>query len=161
MKISLIVAMAENRVIGRRGKLPWRIPEDMKDFKKKTMGKPIVMGRKTFQAIGVALPGRTNIVVTRNPSLDNPDLILAPSVHAALKLAEEYGPEVMVIGGGEIYAATLPLADRIYLTEVHETVEGDATFPPLDRSLWSETLREDFKKSEGRPAFSFVVLDRK
>ncbi len=161
MKISLIVAMAENRVIGRRGKLPWRIPEDMKDFKKKTMGKPIVMGRKTYQAIGVTLPGRTNIVVTRSPSLDNQDLILAPSVHAALNLAEEYGPEVMVIGGGEIYAATLPLADRIYLTEVHETVEGDATFPPLDRSLWAETSREDFKKSGGRPAFSFVVLDRK
>ena len=161
MKISLIVAMANNRVIGHRGKLPWRIPEDLKDFKKKTMGKPIIMGRKTYESIGVALPGRTNIVVTRQPVIDNPDLVLASSVHAALKKAEGVGAEVMVIGGGEIYAATLPLADRIYLTEVHETIDGDTYFPVLDKALWFEADRQDFEKTSDRPAFSFVVLDRK
>ena len=161
MKISLIVAMAKNRVIGHRGKLPWRIPEDLKDFKIKTMGKPIIMGRKTYESIGVALPGRTNIVVTRQLAIDNPDLVLARSVHAALKQAEGVGAEVMVIGGGEIYAATLPLADRIYLTEVHETIDGDTHFPVLDKALWLEADRQDFEKTGDRPAFSFVVLDRK
>jgi len=161
MKISLIVAMAENRVIGRRGKLPWRIPEDMKHFRKLTMGKPIIMGRKTFEAIGAALPGRTNIVITRGPGIDHPNLIVAASVHGALSLAENYGDEVMIIGGGEIYAAALPLADRIYLTEVHENIEGDASFPPLDRSLWAGSGRQDFEKSGKIPAFSFVTLNRK
>jgi len=91
MKISLVVAMANNRVIGRRGRLPWKIPADMKHFKKTTMGKPVIMGRKTYESIGVALPGRTNIVVTRNPAIDNPDLVLVRSVHEALKKAAKLG----------------------------------------------------------------------
>lgn len=161
MKISLIVAVAKNRVIGRRGRLPWKIPADIRHFKKVTMGKPLIMGRKTYQSIGAVLPGRTNIVVTHNPTINNPDLVVAGSVHEALKAAGQTGPEVMVIGGGQIYQATLPLADRIYLTEVHEEVEGDAFFPHFDRSLWREVSREDFKKEGDIPAFSFVVLDRK
>jgi len=161
MKISLIVAMAENRVIGRRGKLPWRIPADLKYFKKITMGKPIIMGRKTFESIGVALPGRTNIVVTRNPTIDNPDLVLARSVHEALKAAAEVDGEAMIIGGGQIYEAALPLADRIYLTEVHGSYDGDAYFPHFERSMWREAAREDFTAHGDIPAYSFVVLERK
>ncbi len=161
MRISLIVARADNRVIGRRGRLPWRIPADMKYFKRVTMGKPIVMGRKTYESIGVALPGRTNIVVTNNPTIEAPDIKKARSIHEALKLArEEGGQEVMVIGGGQVYDATLPIADRIYLTEVHENVDGDAWFPHIDKSLWREISREDHKKEADTPAFSFVVLDR-
>ena len=161
MKISLIVAMAKNRVIGRRGRLPWKISADMKHFKKVTMGKPIIMGRKTYQSIGVELPGRTSIVVTRNPAIGAPGLVVAGSVHEALEAAAKIGPEAMVIGGGQIYQATLPLADRIYLTEVHEEVAGDAFFPHLDRSLWREASREDFKREGDVPAHSFVVLERK
>ena len=161
MIISLIVAMTKDRVIGRRGKLPWRIPADMKFFKETTMGKPIIMGRKTYESIGVALPGRKNIVVTCHPSLDNPDLVLAKSVHEALKKADEINGEVMVIGGGQIYEATLPLADRIYLTEVEGDFEGDAWFPALDRALWNEVSRESHSAEGDTPGYHFVVLDRK
>jgi len=161
MKISLVVAMANNRVIGRRGRLPWKIPADMKHFKKTTMGKPVIMGRKTYESIGVALPGRTNIVVTRNPAIDNPDLVLVRSVHEALKKAAEVDGEAMIIGGGQIYEATLPLADRIYLTEVHGDYEGDAFFPHFERTMWREAAREDFTAKGDIPAYSFVVLDRK
>ncbi len=161
MRISLIVAAATNRVIGRRGRLPWKISADMKHFKNITMGKPIIMGRKTYQSIGVALPGRTNIVVTNNPTIQNPELKKAKSVHEALKIAKaEGGPEVMVIGGGQIYEATLPIANRIYLTEVHAKVEGDAWFPHIDKGLWTEVCREDFKADGDTPAYSFVTLDR-
>lgn len=162
MRISLIVARAKNRVIGRRGKLPWKISADMKYFKTVTMGKPIIMGRKTYESIGVALPGRTNIVVTNNPTIEAEDIKKARSVHEALKLArEEGGAEVMIIGGGQIYDATLPIADRIYLTEVHEEFDGDAWFPHIEKDVWREISREDHKKEGGTPAFSFVVLDRK
>lgn len=161
MKISLIVAMATNRVIGRRGKLPWRIPADMKYFKQVTMGKPIIMGRKTYESIGTALPGRTNIVITRNPTVDAHDIVLARSVHEALKKAAEVDGEAMIIGGGQIYEATLPLADRIYLTEVHGDYDGDAFFPHLDRAMWRESARKDFTAENDIPAYSFVELDRK
>lgn len=161
MKVSLIVAMANNRVIGQRGRLPWRIPADMRHFKETTMGKPIIMGRKTYESIGIALPGRKNIVVTSNPTIDNPDLVLVKSVHAALKKADEGNGEVMVIGGGQIYAAALPLADRIYMTEVHKDFEGDAFFPRFDKALWKEVARQDFKAEGKTPAYSFVTLDRK
>lgn len=162
MRISLIVAAATNRVIGRRGRLPWKIPADMKFFKETTMGKPIIMGRKTYQSIGVALPGRTNIVVTNNPTIQNPEIKKAKSVHEALRMArEEGGAEVMIIGGGQIYSATLPIADRVYLTEVHHDYEGDAWFPHLDKNLWTEVAREDFTAEGDTPAYSFVTLDRK
>jgi dihydrofolate reductase len=161
MKISLIAAVADNRVIGRRGRLPWRIPADMARFKALTMGKPIIMGRKTYESIGVALPGRTNIVVTTQGSLGNDELVCVRSVHDALTKAEEAASEVFVIGGAEIYAATLPLADCIYLTEVHAKVEGDTLFPAFDRSLWREAKRESHEKVKDAPAYSFVELIRK
>ena len=161
MKISLIVAMAENRVIGLRGKVPWRIPEDLKYFKEKTMGKSIIMGRKTYESIGTPLPGRFNIVVSRHGDCENDGLVVTNSIHSALDEAEKKDCEAIIIGGAEIYEATLPLAERIYLTEVHENVEGDTTFPPFDRSLWKEVERKDFEKTNQRPAFSFVVLERK
>lgn len=161
MKINLIAAVADNRVIGRRGRLPWRLPADMARFKALTMGKPIIMGRKTYESIGVALPGRTNIVVTTQGSLGNDELVCVHSVHDALSRAEEHGPEAFVIGGGEIYAATLPLADRIYLTEVHAKIEGDTLFPAFDRTLWREVKRESHEKVKDSPAYSFVELIRK
>lgn len=157
-RIALVVAMAENRVIGRGNALPWKISEDLRFFKKITMGKPILMGRKTFQSIGKALPGRTNIVISRDPDFAAEGIKTAPDLETAIKLAKLESPEeIMIIGGAEIYALALPLADRIYLTEVHAKIDGDAWFPAYDRAEWSETARTDF---DSEPAFSFVTLDR-
>lgn len=161
VKISLVTAVADNGVIGYRGRLPWRLPADMARFKRLTMGKPIVMGRKTYESIGFALPGRQNIVVTSHSSLNNPQLILSKSVQDALACAADYGPEAMIIGGAEIYALTLPLAHRIYLTEVHEQSAGDIFFPDFDRTLWHEEKREFHDKTKDTPAFSFVDLVRR
>lgn len=150
--------MAENRVIGRGNALPWKISEDLKYFKKITLGKPIVMGRKTFQSIGRPLPGRSNIVISRDRDFLAEGVITAPDLSAAVKLAAaEKPPEIMIIGGAQIYALALPLADRIYLTEVHEKVVGDTWFPDYDKTGWRQTARADF---DGTPAFSFVTLDR-
>lgn len=166
MKLSLIVAAAENGVIGRDNKLPWHLPEDLKYFKRVTMGKPIVMGRKTFESIGRPLPGRTNIVITRNPDWQAEGVRALPTVEAALELAEEIAlidgaEELMVIGGAEIYRAALPLADRLYLTEVHAQVSGDALLPDIDWSCWRELGRERHAASDSNPYdYSFVVFDR-
>jgi len=163
-RIALIVAMADNRVIGRDGTLPWRIPADLKFFKAKTMGKPIVMGRRTFDSIGKPLPGRPNIVVSRGG--DFPEGVdVARDVDAALAIAErrarECGvDEVMIIGGAALYEALLPRADRIYLTEVHAVVEGDTYFPAFDRRAWREVAREDRDDIHTAPV-SFVTLDRR
>jgi len=164
-RIALIVAMADNRVIGRDGDLPWRIPADLKHFKATTMGKPIVMGRKTFESIGKPLPGRANIVVTRGNAPFPDSVDVAGDIDAALaiaqKRAEESGAdEIMIIGGATLYAATLPYADRLYLTEVHATVEGDTCFPAFDRDEWREVERED-RDDIHTAAVSFVTLDRK
>lgn len=164
-RIALIVAMAENRAIGRDGDLPWRIPADLKHFKAKTMGKPIVMGRKTFDSIGKPLPGRANIVVTRGDATFPDGVDVAGDIDAALaiaqKRAEQSGAdEIMVIGGAALYEATLPLADRLYVTEVHETVEGDTCFPAFDRDGWREIERED-RDDIHTAAVSFVTLDRR
>lgn len=157
--IALVVAMAENRVIGRGNALPWKISEDLRFFKKITMGKPIIMGRKTYQSIGRPLPGRTNIVISRDPDFSAEGVKTAPDLETAIKLAKLESPEeIMIIGGAQIYALALPMAQRIYLTEVHEKIEGDAWFPDYNAAEWRETAREDF---EGNPAFSFVTLDRK
>jgi dihydrofolate reductase len=164
VRIALIVAMADDRVIGRDGGLPWRIPADLKFFKAKTMGKPIVMGRRTFDSIGKPLPGRPNVVVTRRGG-DFPEGVdIARDVDAALEIAErrarECGvDEIMVIGGAALYDALLPRADRIYLTEIHEAVEGDTYFPAFDRSAWREVERQDRDDIHTAPV-SFVTLDR-
>jgi dihydrofolate reductase len=162
--VALIAAVAENGVIGRDNALPWRIPEDMKWFKARTLGKPCIMGRKTWESFPKRpLPGRTNIVVTRNAAYRADGAVVVPSLAAALDIAAGEEPdEIMVLGGAEIYAQALPLTDRIYLTRVHVSVPGDATFPELDRSDWNETLVGDHPSSAERPiGYSFLILDRK
>lgn len=166
MRIALVVAMAENRVIGADGDLPWRLSSDLKYFKQVTMGKPIVMGRKTFQSIGRPLPGRDNIVITRNAEFAADGVQAVGDVAAALSLAhalakEKGADEICIIGGGEIYRQTLPMADRVYLTEVHMEVEGDTLFPEQDPADWREVSREAREAGEKDSAdFSLVVLDR-
>ena len=166
MKLSLVWAMAQNRVIGRNNNLPWYLPEDLKYFKRITMGKPIIMGRKTFESIGKPLPGRANIVITRNPDFAIEGVKVVNSLDAAITLCKSIGEidgvdEAMVIGGAQIYKLALPSADRLYLTEVHSEVKGDAYFPEFDRSTWKVTAHEDFEASDPNPYnYSFLVLDK-
>lgn len=160
MSLSLIVAVADNGVIGQQNGLPWRLPEDLKRFKALTMGKPIVMGRKTFDSIGKPLPGRTNIVITRQPELSLPGCVVVASLPAAIAAAGN-AEEIMVIGGADIYRQALPAAQRVYLTQVHAQVEGDVSFPPLDARHWRELAREDYPADERHAhAYSFVILAR-
>lgn len=161
-RITLAVAAADNGVIGREGGLPWRLPEDLRRFKASTLGKPVLMGRRTFESIGRALPGRLNIVLTRQPGWRpaDPAVCVASDLDAALALAGEV-PEVSVIGGAEIYALALPRASRILLTEVHAAPEGDAFMPPFSRDEWREVSRERFRADERHAHdMSFVVLER-
>ena len=163
--ISLIVAMAKNRVIGRGNTLPWKLSGDMKFFKQTTMGKPVIMGRKTYESIGKPLAGRANLVLTRNPDFEVEGVEHVEDIKVALKagrmVAEITGTEeVMVIGGTQIYEAFLPEADRIYLTEVDLEVEGDAFFPELGPE-WKEVDRSEVKTDEKSGVkFSFVILER-
>jgi dihydrofolate reductase len=162
--IALIVAVAENGVIGRDGKLPWRIPEDMKWFRERTAGRPMIMGRKTWESFPKQpLPGRTNIVITRNAAYRADGAVVAQSFTEALEVARREKPdEIMVIGGSEIYRAALPLAQRIYLTSVHGEIAGDTHFPALDRAAWTETIVDVYPSSEARPiGYSFIILDKK
>lgn len=165
--VTIVVAVARNGVIGRNGGLPWRLPSDLKHFKAATWGKPVIMGRKTFQSIGKPLPGRENIVVTRDAAFAVAGLHRAASLEAAIELAGRLAagvpnPEVMVIGGGEIYAAALGRADRILLTEVHADVEGDARFPPFAPGQWREVTRTRGERGP-RDDFDFdiVMLERR
>jgi len=166
MKRSMIVAMAENRVIGINNNLPWYLPNDLKYFKQVTMGKPILMGRNTFESIGKPLPGRTNIVLSRNEAWSAEGVKAVNSLDAAYTLAESISAidgqdEVMVIGGDQIYKSALATCDRIYLTQVHAEVNGDAFFPEVDWSQWQEVGREDFEAAGSNPYdYSFIVLDR-
>jgi len=158
--LSLVVAMAENRVIGRDGDLPWRLPEDLKHFKRVTLGKPVIMGRKTWDSLYVKpLPGRRNIVVSRNPDFTAEGAETAGSIDDALACVagEE---EAMVIGGAALFEAALPTAQRFHLTEVHAEIEGDTVFPEFDRGAWREVSRETHPASDGNPAYSFVFLER-
>ena len=158
--ISLIVAVAENGVIGAKGGLPWRIPEDLKHFKSLTLGKPCIMGRKTWESLPrKPLPGRTNIVVTRDPDFCAEGAAVAHSFDEALSLARAEGQEIMVIGGEAIFAAALPIANRIHLTEIAATPRGDAFMPAFDRTLWRETAREG-PFDAGGVAYNFVTLER-
>ncbi len=159
-RMSLVVAMAENNVIGRDGDLPWHIPADLKHFKAVTMGKPIVMGRRTYESIGRPLPGRLNIVVTRDPSRQWDGVEAVQSLPDALdRAAADGADEIMIIGGGDLYRAALPLAQRIYLTRVHEAVEGDTVFPDLDPSEW-RTASSDRRDDIHSVPVSFKVLER-
>ncbi len=141
--ISLIVAVSTNNVIGAGGDLPWRLSDDLKRFKAATMGKPIVMGRKTYESIGRPLPGRQNIVITRQSGFTAEGCDVVQSTAEAVEAAEG-ADEIMVIGGSQIYAAFLPLAERIYLTRVHTEVEGDVFFPPLKKDEWRESASENY-----------------
>lgn len=165
MKVAMMVAMAENGVIGNNNQLPWHLPEDLKYFKKTTMGKPVVMGRKTFDSIGKALPGRLNIVVSRNPDLQLPEgVLLATSVENAISLAQAEKPdaeEVVVMGGEQVYRQAFPLADTLYLTKVHGNVEGDAYFTGFDQSLWRQTAEQKFQADINNPYdYSFCVFEK-
>jgi dihydrofolate reductase len=156
--VSLVVAAAANGVIGRDNALPWHLPADLKHFKATTMGRPIVMGRRTFEAIGRALPGRLNIVVTRQPAYAAPGCAVVGSLDAACTAAGDV-EEICIIGGGELYRESLPHAGRLHLTEIHAEFEGDAHFPPVDRTQWREVWRE-VHEGEAPFRFDFVRYDR-
>lgn len=166
MRVALVAAVAENGVIGAAGALPWRIGDDLKWFKKTTMGKPVVMGRKTYESVGKPLPGRDNIIVTRDESFSGEGIIVENSVDAAMARAGECAKargadEICVIGGADIYAQTLALAERIYLTRVKATVAGDVRFPPIDADDWTATVVGECIKSErNQYACEFVILNR-
>ena len=157
-RVALIVAAAENNVIGANGALPWHLPADLKRFKSLTMGKPIVMGRLTHESIGRALPGRRNIVITRDAGYRAAGCEIVTSPADALALTDP-SDEVMIIGGGEIYAAFLPLAHKIYLTRVHQTVDGDTCFPALDPVVWRCVASEPLDE-QGDKRATFEVLER-
>ncbi len=162
---SIVVATSVNRVIGRDNTLPWHMPADLAHFKAITMGKPIVMGRKTWESIGKPLPGRTNIVVSRDSSFKADGALVVKSVTEAEGAAQrEYGEveELMIIGGATLYEDAIGSVDRIYLTEIHEVVEGDTWFTDLDVDDWLEVSREDFEADAKNPFdYSFIVLERK
>lgn len=160
MRVSLVVAMSENRVIGRDNDLPWRLPADLAHFKRLTLGKPIIMGRKTYESIGRPLPGRQNIVLTRDESFQAPGCDICLGLDQAMAVAGS-AEEVMIIGGAALYETLLERADRIYLTEVHARIEGDTWFPELDASDWKEVSREAHGADERNSLdYSFVTLDR-
>jgi dihydrofolate reductase len=160
MAINLIVAMARCRVIGRAGTLPWHLPDDLRRFKQITMGYPIVMGRLTYESIGRPLPGRTNIVVTTRADYAAPGCLVQHSFAEAVATVRDQ-VEIMVIGGHALYRSALPLAHRIYLTEIDAEIEGDVFFPEFDRTQWRETAREaHLADATHAYPFSFVVLER-
>jgi dihydrofolate reductase len=159
--LTLIVARARNGVIGRGNQLPWRLPEDLAHFKRTTMGRPIVMGRKTWESIGRPLPGRRSVVVSRDPGYAAPGAEVVSSVAAALALTAAE-PEVFVIGGAQIYAAALPLATRILLTQIDADFEGDAHFAAPDPAVWQEVAREHHGPAGERPwGFDIVTYERR
>ena len=159
--------MSENRVIGQGSKIPWHLPEDFKWFKKMTTGQIVVMGRKTFESLRKPLPGRTNIVVTRDPAFMAPGVLVAPGLQAALQAARgdalRRGVDaVMVIGGGDIYAQAMPFADRLEITQIHASPQGDVRFPAIDPALWRESERESHAAGPDDDAgFDFVTYLKK
>ncbi|MGI9273384.1 MAG: dihydrofolate reductase [Endozoicomonas sp.] len=167
IKVAMIAAVAENNAIGINNKMPWYLPGDLRYFKAVTMGKPIIMGRKTFDSLRKPLPGRTNIVITRDQSWHHEGVKVVHSLDEALSLAEDIAlingnEEIMVIGGEQIYRQALPGADRLYLTRVYQSFEGDAFFPEINESDWVETAREDLQSEDDEPlTYSYLILDRR
>lgn len=164
-QVTLVVAVADNGVIGRDGGLPWRLPEDLRRFKSQTLGKPVLMGRRTFDSIGRALPGRLNLVLTRRADYRLPDgageALVVHDWAGALRAAGA-APELMVIGGAEIYAMALPHAARVLLTRVHAEVEGDTRLAPFDPAQWEEVRVDRYARDERNPLdMSFVELRRR
>jgi len=163
VRLTLVVAAAENGVIGRDGALPWHLPADLRHFKRSTLGKPILMGRKTHQSIGRALPGRLNLVLTRQQDYAAPGCVLVHSLDEALaRAAAEGAEELMVIGGAGLYREALPRAERILLTRVHGEFEGDTRLPTFDPAEWLERSRSRREADEANPvAMSFIELARR
>lgn len=165
-RLALIAAVAENGCIGINNKLPWYLPEDLKYFKAVTSGKPVIMGRSTFDSLGRPLPNRSNIVITRNPEYLAPEGVhIVHSLDAALHIANSIAhiagnEEVVIIGGAQIYAEALPQVQRLYLTEVKKQVEGDAFFPDWNKNEWQEIGREQHHYEPAQLDYSFVVYDR-
>lgn len=160
-RVSVIAALARNRVIGIENRLPWRLPEDLAHFKALTLNHPILMGRKTFESLGRPLPGRTNIVITRNADYRPDGCLVADSIPTAIALCQD-ADEIFFIGGAELYAQAIPLADRLYLTEVDIDATGDAWFPAYDASAFREDSRESHVGEKGDALqFDFVVYERK
>ena len=158
-RLVLLAALDQNRTIGKDNALPWHLPDDLRRFKKLTLGHPIVMGRKTYESIGHPLPGRTNIVVTRDRALAIPEAVIVHSLDDALEVAGA-AEDVFVIGGEEIFRLALPLAQRLELTEIDTEIEGDAWFPEWDRAAFTETARESHTDPATGLAFSFVTYER-
>ena len=154
--ISLIVAASENNAIGKANAMLWHLPEDLKFFKNTTWGMPVIMGRKTFEAVGKPLPGRTNIIVTSNRDWSAENTITTTSIEEAIEAAKDTNAkEIFITGGGEIYKQTLPIADKVYLTRVHTTIDGDAFFPEMDVDLW-ETIFEKHVKADEKNKFDMT-----
>ncbi len=166
LHIIIIAAVAENGVIGRGNALPWRLRSDMTHFRTVTMGKPVVLGRKTFVSIGKALPGRTTIVISRDASFTAPGIVVAPDFAAAIAIARgdalrRNAEAIIIAGGADIYAQALPLATRLVMTDVHKSVDGDARFPAIDSKLWRESARSEYPPGpDDEAAFAFVTYER-
>jgi dihydrofolate reductase len=167
MNILIIAAVADNGVIGRGNALPWRLKSDMQHFRAQTMGKPVVMGRKTYRSIGKPLAGRTTIVVSRDRAFAAPGIVVAPSLDAALEAARgdalrRNADAIVIAGGAEIYTQALPLASQLAVTQVHKEVDGDALFPAIDPALWRECRRDTPQRgAEDEADFDFVTYERR
>jgi dihydrofolate reductase len=159
-RLSIIAAMAENRVIGVNNTLPWRLPADLKNFREVTTGHHVIMGRRTYESLGKPLPNRRNVVITANAHYSAPGCVTAASLDAALRIAGS-DPEVFIIGGASCYTQALPRADRLYLTLIHAQIPGDARFPPIEWGQWNEVSRVRHEADEKNPyPFSFLTLDK-
>ncbi len=166
VKTSLIVAVAQNGIIGNKGQIPWKMRSDMKFFRQTTMNKPVIMGRKTWESLKAPLVKRDNIVVTRQKDYVAEGAFIVPTIEEALSIAHEFAlirsaNEIMIMGGGQIYELTKPLADKIYFTRIHKDVEGDAFFEPLDLTLWHETSCQRFEAGSKDDAdYSFIMYEK-
>lgn len=159
-KISMIVAMASNHAIGLNNKMPWHLSADLKKFKQITMGSPILMGRKTYESIGRPLPGRDNIIVSRNVDYQQNGCFVFNSIDQAIARCEQYD-EIFIIGGATFYNAMLPKADTLYLTQINQSFEGDTFFPDIQQEEWEEVAREDIDDDSSVDfTYSFLTLDR-
>jgi dihydrofolate reductase len=162
MRLSIIAAMSENGVIGREGRLPWHLAADLKRFKQLTMGHAVIMGRKTWESIGRPLPGRRMVVITRQPNYQPDGVQVVPSLDDALAIAESAGDEeAFIIGGAEIYRLALPRAERLHVTLIHATIDGDTAFPPIDWSMWQQTASEPHRADDKNDfPYSFQIFER-
>jgi dihydrofolate reductase len=161
MQLSIIAALANQKVIGYHNRLPWHLPADLRHFKEITMGKPVIMGRRTFDSIGRPLPGRSNIIISRNSHFIAEGCLVVHSLAGALAQVTHV-PEAMIIGGTEIFRQALPLAQKLYLTFIHADIKGDVFFPEWQTQEWQETARQDFETDDQNAyAYSFAILERK